>query len=341
MTIPMAQTLQTSQKKYKHGLVIWKFMPLHTWHQALISFASEFCDILTVAVCSLPEEPIPGDIRYQRTKDAFANTPKIVVEHITEELPGSSESSREISKIRSEYLKKRYPWVDLIVTSEPYGDYVAEYMSIDHKLFDMGRTHQHISATDIRRNPFAYWQFIPDHVKWYFVKKVCIVGSESTGKSVLTRLLAEHFDTMYVEEMARYLVSKTQEVVFEDLEKIAVLHAKTILERTRIANKLLFVDTDVHITKSYSSYLFNKELPVADWIEKANTFDLYLFLESDCLYVQDGTRLDQEERTTLSYYHKHQLRQAWIQFEVIQGKTWDERYQQAEQKIKNHFSLNS
>lgn len=149
--------------------------------------------------------------------------------------------------------------------------------------------------------------------------------------------MAEHFNTTYVEEMARYLVSKTQEVVFEDLEKIAELHAKTILERTRIANKLLFVDTDVHITKSYSKYLFNKKLPVAPWIQEVNIFDLYLFLESDCPYVQDGTRLAQEQRNKLSEHHKDQLKQAGIQFEIIQGKTRDERYQQAEQKIKTTF----
>jgi HTH-type transcriptional repressor of NAD biosynthesis genes len=270
-----------------------------------------------VAVCSLLLESIPGDLRYQWTKDAVANIPSITVDHITEELPGSSESSREISKIWADYLKKKYPSVDLIVSSEPYGEYVAEYMHIDHATFDIPRTQNPISGTDIRNNPFAYREFIPEHVRGYFVKKICIVGSESTGKSTLTRLLAEHFNTVYVEEMARYLVSKTQEVLFQDLQDIAVLHAQTINKRTKIANKLLFVDTDVNITKSYANYLFNKELKVDDRIHEANQFDLYLFLESDCTFVQDGTRLEQEQRAKLSESHKQQLRKAGIHYEVI------------------------
>lgn len=337
MIIPMDKNLQTQQKEHRHGLVIGKFMPFHTWHQALISFASKLCDILTVAVCSLPEEPIPWTIRYQRVKDAFANNPGIVVDHITQELPGSSESSREISKIWSEYLKKKYPSVDLIISSEPYGAYVAEYMGIDHAEYDIPRAQHQVSGTLIRKDPFAYRDFLPDHVKGYFVKKICIVGSESTGKSTLTRLLAEYFDTTYVEEMARYIVSKTKEVVFQDLEAIAALHAQTITERTKIANKLLFVDTDLNITKSYAQYLFHQELHAEDWIEQANTFDLHLFLEPDCEYVQDGTRLDQDERLLLSENHKRQLLKAWIQFEVIKGKTRDERYQKAIAKIHEKF----
>lgn len=140
----MAETLQNT-KKHRHGLVIGKFMPLHKGHEALISFASELCEILTVAVCSLPSEPIPGELRYQWTKQSVARNPGIVVDHITEELPGSSESSREISKIRSKYLKKRYPSVDLIVSSEPYGEYVAEYMGIDHATFDISRSQVPVS----------------------------------------------------------------------------------------------------------------------------------------------------------------------------------------------------
>jgi HTH-type transcriptional repressor of NAD biosynthesis genes len=118
--------------------------------------------------------------------------------------------------------------------------------------------------------------------------------------------------------MARYLVSKTQEVLFEDLQDIAVLHAQAINKRTKIANKLLFVDTDINITKSYANYLFRQELTVDDRIEQANKFDLYLFLESDCSFVQDGTRLEQNERNKLSESHKQQLRKAGIQYEIIQ-----------------------
>lgn len=334
----MVETLQNT-KKHRHGLVIGKFMPLHKGHEALINFASELCEILTVAVCSLPSEPIPGELRYQWTKQSVARNPGIVVDHITEELPGSSESSREISKIRSDYLKKKYPSVDLIVSSEPYGEYVAEYMGIDHTTFDISRAQVPVSGTAIRNDPFTNREYLPDHVKGYFVKKICIVGSESTGKSTLTRLLAEHFSTIYVEEMARYIVSTTKEVIFEDLQAITKLHAQTIVDRTKIANKLLFVDTDVNITKSYAHYLFGKELPTEQWIEQANTFDLYIFLEPTCAYIQDGTRLEQNERTQLSNSHKAQLRKAGIVYQTVSGADWDDRYRQAVRIVEQTFGI--
>ncbi|MBP6257061.1 hypothetical protein KA405_05155 [Patescibacteria group bacterium] len=103
------------------------------------------CCELTVAVCSRPEEPISGNLRYNRVKDTYQNIPQVTVVHITEDLPSSSESSREISQIRSTYLKKRFPKTDVIFSSELYGDYVAEYMGITHCLFDLERTMYPIS----------------------------------------------------------------------------------------------------------------------------------------------------------------------------------------------------
>ncbi|GHV25541.1 transcriptional regulator NadR [Bacteroidia bacterium] len=314
-------------------------MPLHRGHLALIDFAKQHCDFLTVGVCSIPEEPIPGEIRFQWVKDALATNPAIKVEHITEDLPNSSESSREISKVWSDYLGERYPDVDVIIGSEPYIEYVAEYMGISPLIFDIPRQEMPISATMIREEPFKYWEFIPAHVRGYFVKKICLVGTESTGKTTLTRLLAEHFQTTYVEEMARYLVGKIETVTFEDLQKIASLHAKTLQDKVGMANKLLFVDTDIYITKSYSTFLFEKALEVEDWIKQANSFDLYLFLDPDCEYVQDGTRLDEIERLKLHESHKQHLENAGIQYHVVAGKSREERFQNALEVVQNLMLL--
>ena len=45
------------------GLLIGKFLPPHQGHRQLIDFARSFCDQVTVLVCSLAAEPIPGDLR--------------------------------------------------------------------------------------------------------------------------------------------------------------------------------------------------------------------------------------------------------------------------------------
>ena len=111
-------------------------------------------------------------------------------------------------------------------------------------------------------------------------------------------------------------------------KKVADLHAKTILSKISTANKLLFVDTDLIITKSYAQYLFNKELIVEQWIEEANQFDLYLFMEPDGEYIQDGTRLSVKERNALSNHHKTCFENAGISLVAISGN-WEERFKKA------------
>ena len=86
----------------------------------------------------------------------------------------------------------------------------------------------------------------------------------------MTELLANYYDTLYVPEMARLIISSTNSVVYDDLYDIANLHAKEIKKREQYANKLLFIDSDSNITASYSQFLFNKELNVADDIKQAN-----------------------------------------------------------------------
>ncbi|HNV70453.1 MAG TPA: adenylyltransferase/cytidyltransferase family protein, partial [Candidatus Ozemobacteraceae bacterium] len=45
------------------GLIIGKFLPPHRGHQFLIDFARRHCRKLTVLVCTLQREPIPGRLR--------------------------------------------------------------------------------------------------------------------------------------------------------------------------------------------------------------------------------------------------------------------------------------
>ncbi|AKH33202.1 Trifunctional NAD biosynthesis/regulator protein NadR [candidate division SR1 bacterium Aalborg_AAW-1] len=324
-------------KKYNNGLIIGKFMPFHLGHEELITFGLERSHHLTIGVCSISSEPIPGEVRYKRVKDTYKEYSNISVIHITEDLPSSSESSREISLLRSTYLKKEFPTVDVIFTSEPYGDYVAEYMNIDHVCFDLSRNIIPISGTMIRNNPLHYRNYLNQYAKSYFTKKIIIVGSESTGKSTMTQLLANYYDTTYVPEMARLIISHTNTVTYNDLYHIAHLHYKEIKKREKTANKFLFIDSDISITESYSQFLFKKKLIVGENIRKTNIGDLYLFLNTDCPYTQDGTRIEENRRKNLEESHKRQLRENNIDYHVITGSDWNQRFEQCITIINNHF----
>lgn len=323
----------------KKGLVFGKFMPLHHGHFALINFALQHCDHLFIILCYTEKEPIEGAIRNRCLHGSFDTNSTITIvsfQYDESVLPNTSVPSRHASELWANAFKSLVPDVDIVFTSEDYGAYVAEFMSIQHILFDKARSTIPVSASEIRSNPFYYWHFIADKAKPWFVKKIALVGSESTGKSVLTERLAKQFDTSFVPEMARDIIEKTNDCTPGDLYKIANLHAKAIVAKIMVANKLLFVDTDLTITKSYSRFLFGEELIVEPWIEEANKFDLYFFLEPDCEYIQDGTRLSLNDRNALSLHHKSYFEDQGNKLISIAGE-WDDRFQKMVNTIEQIF----
>jgi HTH-type transcriptional repressor of NAD biosynthesis genes len=328
---------------YTKGLVLGKFMPFHLGHQALIQFALSHCESLIVLLCVHEGEEIPASVRMNWLSDLYAGNSRIqlvVFEYDPTELTNRSESSEEDSAKWAKSLEAHFPQVDAFITSEHYGNVVTKYWKVTHLPFDFQRHQVRISATEIRNNPITNWHFLPSQVQPYFVKKIILSGTESTGKSILAERLADYFSTVYVPEAAREIVSVTAQCEEIHLEQIAIAHAQAILRKVNGANKVLFIDTDINITRSYSRFLFNKELQVYDWIESANKGDLYLFLENDAPYVQDGTRLDETDRDILHGFHKRELDERGIPYVSILGSNWEERFLLACQVVEKFIAKN-
>jgi HTH-type transcriptional regulator, transcriptional repressor of NAD biosynthesis genes len=322
------------------GLVFGKFMPLHKGHLALIDFAASHCDKLYVVLCYTMQEPIDGVTRKEwliKSLNEYSNVTLIPFAYDETILPNTSVSLREVSAAWATAFKQLVPDVMVVFTSEKYGDYIAEYLDIRHVMFDEHRLNIPVSANAIRKDPFLYWNLIADAAKPLFVKKVAIVGTESTGKTILTERLAAHFNTSYVPEMARQIIEETETCTLDHLYQVASLHAKTILEKLTDANKILFSDTDILITSSYAEFLFGHTLQVEPWITEANRFDLYLFLEPDCEYIQDGTRLSREKREELSRHHKQFFSKAGVNYISIDSTDWQERFDSAVDCINTAF----
>jgi HTH-type transcriptional repressor of NAD biosynthesis genes len=317
------------------GFVFGKFLPFHMGHKAMIQFALTRCDFLTVLVCCSDKEIINGETRSNWIKASFPNEQKLdirIFNYNESELINTSESSRQVSKEWAKVFKRLLPQHKLLITSEPYGDFVAEFMSIEHISYDNQRILHPVSSSQIRKNIFLTWKFLPSKVKSFYATKVIILGSESTGKTTLSQQLATYFNCEYVAEAGRDLISNSQSFSLNDLNLVAAEHARRIQESVE-KSPLVIIDTDIHITKSYSLFSFGKDLTYSNELYKTNMGDLYLYLTCDVPFVQDGTRMDEQNRHKLDISHRQVLKDHNIDFVEI-GGDWNSRFDQAVKHIK-------
>ena len=134
------------------------------------------------------------------------------------------------------------------------------------------------------------------------LKKIVIIGPESTGKSTLSQLLAEHYATEWCEEYAReYLLTHGTEYSYDDLLTIAkgqlALEEKYSLltvnrspstesgKRSTVNGKLLFIDTDMYVMKVWCEYVFGKCHPYIEEQIAERKYDLYLLCNIDLPWV--------------------------------------------------------
>lgn len=313
------------------AFVFGKFLPFHKGHQAMISFALTRCDFLSVLVCCDDEETIPPGVRKAWIEATFADIENMEVNVLCYNksvLPNTSETSVNVSRIWSAEFKKIYPGHQIVITSEPYGELVAGFMGIQHVAFDISKTQVPVSATFIRNNLYAGWAFLPDAVKRYFALKVVILGTESTGKTTLAQLLAAHYNCNLVLEAGRDLIPNSNNITMESLQLVATAHANRIVRAMVGSSPLTIIDTDINITRSYCRFVFNRELPVSDYIDTANNAQLYLYLNHNAPYQQDGTRLSKPGRDLLDASHRETLASRNIAYTELTGN-WQDLFNQA------------
>ena len=321
------------------GFVLGKFMPLHRGHIYLIKTAAQQVKELTIMVCSIKKEPIPGALRYYWVKNTF---PDLRVIHITDENPQKPEEHRFFWQIWCDTVRRNMPnGLDVVFTSETYGDKFAEQLGIRHILVDLERKNVPISATQIRQNPYRYWFFIPKIVRPYYIKRVVLTGPESTGKSFLSKKLAVHFQTNYVEEYGRTYVEKFgTQIEMLDIAHIAAGHLMYEDLAAQQANKVLICDTDLIVTQIWSE-IFLKQCP--QWIMEINhwrRYDLFLLLDVDIPWVDDGTREFEPIRQQHFDRIKEELESRNCPYLVISG-SFEERFEKAVQAIETLLKTNN
>ncbi|MFZ2957237.1 MAG: AAA family ATPase [Candidatus Ozemobacteraceae bacterium] len=314
------------------GLIIGKFLPPHLGHQYLVDFAKNYVNKLTVLVCTLAAEPIPGDLRFRWMREMF---PDVDVRHNTDENPQEPHEHPDFWRIWHDSIRKHFSAGDILFASETYGVQLARTLGMRFVPVDIARDLVPISGTMIRECPIKYWDYIPPVVQSYFLKRVCVFGPESTGKTTLARDLSRHFKTNFVHEYARPLLeAKPTPCDFADIDLIARGQIAAEEALSRQANRVLFCDTDLLTTVMWSEILFQQ---CPDWIrEEADrrTYDLYLLLEPDRPWVDDPARY-QPDLTERRAFRDRCIREleARGRSYVLVGGSWEERFDIARKAV--------
>jgi cytidyltransferase-like protein len=169
------------------GFLLGKFLPPHRGHQYLIEFARAYVDRLTVLVCSIAREPIPGDSRYRWMCESF---PGVTLIHHTDEIPQAPEEHPQFWDIWRASIRRHVPGpIDCVFASEDYGWRLAEELGARFVPVDIARRNVPVSGRAIRDDPMAHWEALLPAVRPYYLKRVCVL--DDVRPSLADALTAE------------------------------------------------------------------------------------------------------------------------------------------------------
>jgi NadR type nicotinamide-nucleotide adenylyltransferase len=139
------------------------------------------------------------------------------------------------------------------------------------------------------------------------VKKIVVIGPESTGKSTLSEALAKELHTVWVPEYARTYLERLDRPYEEaDMLPIAQGQLMTEDEAAAQARRLLVCDTDLYVLKVWSEHSFNRCHPFIMEQIATRPYDLYLLTDIDLAWTPDPLR--EHPLPEMRYYFYHQYR---------------------------------
>lgn len=281
--------------KYARSVISGKWNPFHTGHQYLINRALEDSERVYVLVVTTPVRgrDIPAPIRAGWISEIYAGKPVIV-----RVMPDILHDDNSL--YWAEYTQEFLGFTpDAVYSSEQYGDEWARDLGCEHVMVDRDRVHIPVSATRIYSNPVKYLDYMHPVVRAHFVKRVALVGVESSGTTTLTRALATHFDTVWAPEFGRERAERAIAATGKDLmwptsdfRYTAVVQQAREDRLAREANKILFLDTEAIATalwheRYHGGIVDQATLDIAD----TRTYDLYI-VTAPLPWVNDGTRAE-------------------------------------------------
>ena len=199
----------------KVGMYGGNFNPLHLGHVNDLIAASCMCEKLYV-ILSHSNNPleIPHQERFMWLKEITKDLDNVEVLEVFDD----------------SYNKEKYDWkkgandikalinkpIDIVFAGDDYqGKNIWETLYPESNIHYFNRDEINISSTEIRSNPFKYYDYLPSCVRRYYNKKVVIVGTESCGKSTLVRNLSKIYCNIFSKLFEKDIITLTEEIAWD------------------------------------------------------------------------------------------------------------------------------
>ncbi len=153
------------------------------------------------------------------------------------------------------------------------------------------------------------------------IKKIAIVGPESTGKSTLSKQLAKYYNVPWVPEYSRYYCEALKEpCTLQDEVNMfygQVALEKSVLEMTE--TDFVICDTTFLTVKIWSDAFFGKTPKIVLDALEENPYDFYALLDIDLPWEEDPLRdFPNQREHFMQVWHK-ELKSLNATYSVIGG----------------------
>lgn len=255
----------TLMKQYQHAFVIGRFLPPHIGHLSMIQFANQFAERTTVLVEQEDNEAIDVDQRVQWLKQSVRESEVAVLP-----LYGSQPASPPADPVGAaafwnhwqEVIARHAPGIDVLVSADDYGQRLARDQNVPWLPFD--RQTFPISATVVKEKPWNRYQWLVPAAQQSLLRRLVVVGAESTGKSVLSETLAHTGDhpTVFVPEYAEHWIRRQPGQPWDENSLLTFLNGQRASRDglRAVANRWMCEDSHALTTAVWAEYLGLEQL---------------------------------------------------------------------------------